>query len=162
MRHPPQCWGSLLKSVQTPEQETWAPTHRQCPAAQTLPPEHMSPQPPQFVALVWRLTHPPPHAARLPAQVAVHTPAEQTSLMRQTLPQAPQLAASLAVSVHWVSHMMSASGQTQAPPTQASPSAHETPQPPQLETLVLVSTHAAPHDIRGSVQATPQVDWSQT
>jgi hypothetical protein len=155
VRHPPQWRGSVVKSVQTPEQDTSALT-------QPLPPEHVSPQPPQFVPLVCRSTHPPPHIVRFPAQATMHTPVEQTSLLRQALPQAPQFVASLTVLVHWVAHRTSAPGQTQAPPAQVSPSAHETPQPPQSETLVLVSTHAAPHEVRGLPHCMTHPDWSKT
>jgi hypothetical protein len=86
--------------VQTPEHATSALGHRQRPVVQTLPPEHVRPQPPQFVELDWRSTHSAPHNERFPSQPMVHTPAEQTSFARQALPHPPQFAASLVVSVH--------------------------------------------------------------
>ena len=158
MRQVPQCCGSLVRSVHTPEQEDCAPGQRHLPVVQTRPPEQLRPQPPQFVSLVWRSTHAPPHDASMPGQLAVHAPAEQTSLTRQVLPQAPQLVASLDVSVHWLAHNVCMPGQTQAPPVQSRPSAHDTPQPPQFVRLVLVSTQAAPQDVRGSLHCEAQVD----
>jgi hypothetical protein len=128
----------------------------------TRPPEQARPQPPQLVELVWRSTQPPPQTTRLPTQLIVHIPDEQTSFTRQTLPHAPQLAASLEVSVHWPAHITATPGHTQEPPAQARPSPHTAPQPPQFETLVFVSTQVAPHARSGSVHCEAHAPWSHT
>ena len=90
--------------MQTPEHAVSAPEQRQRPAVQMRPPEHVRPQPPQLVALVWRSTHAPPHEVRIPTQLGTHAPDEHTSVPRHGLPQAPQFEGSVAVSVHCVAH----------------------------------------------------------
>jgi hypothetical protein len=98
----------------------------------------------------------------LPAQLIVQAPDEQTSFARQAFPHAPQLAASLEVSVHWPAHIMARPGQAQAPPEQTRPCPHAEPQPPQFETLAWVSTQVAPQAVSGAVHWEVQVPWSHT
>jgi hypothetical protein len=92
----------------------------------------------------------------------VQAPFEQTSFTRQTLPHAPQLAASLVVSVHWPAHTASAPEQPHAATWQVSPLAHETPHAPQFSALELVSTQAAPQRVSAAEHEVAQVPWSHT
>jgi hypothetical protein len=88
----------------------WALTQR-APKSQAVP------QAPQLAALVLRSTHvetiPPPgpaavHSVRPPApQPATHAPFWQVVPARHTVPQAPQLASSLAVLVQVVPQRVS-------------------------------------------------------
>jgi hypothetical protein len=148
--------------VQTPPHATSELGQRQCAFVQTRPPEHERPQLPQFAELDCRSTQPEPQTTRLPAQLIVQTPDEQTSFARQAFPHAPQLLGSLDVSAHWPAHITVTPGQTQEPPVQARPSPHAAPHPPQFDTLVLVSTQMAPHAVSGSVHCAAQVPWSHT
>jgi hypothetical protein len=104
--------------VQTPAHDTSVPEQRQCPVAQARPPEQLTPQAPQLEPLVWRSTHAEPHIVRSPTQPIMHMPAEHTWLARQPFPQAPQLAASLVVSTHWLAQSIWVPGQPHVPPVQ--------------------------------------------
>jgi hypothetical protein len=68
------------------------------------------------------------------------------------LPQLPQFALSDDVSTQPVAHLVSPSGQLQAPFSHDVPPAQTTPQPPQLPLSVFTLAHAAPqHDSPASV-----------
>jgi len=74
------------------------------PATQACVGAHATPHAPQFVALVIVSTHDVPQ--RIWPGGQPHTPPVQTSPAPQALPQAPQLAESVATLVHTDAHSM--------------------------------------------------------
>lgn len=62
-------------------------------------------QSPQFLGSALTSTHEPPQFLALPGQLAMHLPPEQTSVLAQVVPQAPQLFGSLSVLTQAPSHL---------------------------------------------------------
>jgi hypothetical protein len=96
-------------------------------------PVHASLQAPQLKPSFDRSTHPPaPHAVS-PGRHAQAEPV-QYSAAAHVVPQLPQFAGSIAVSVHTCvapdGHSVPPEGQTHAPPTQTSPTWHAIPHMP--------------------------------
>ena len=89
--HHPQLLVLLARLTHCPEQLTVPDGQVQTPPKQKVPPEHTSPQPPQSLSSVCRSTHERPHAVKLVAHWAWHTPALQTVVAEgQTLVHNPQ------------------------------------------------------------------------
>jgi len=87
-------------SVQTPLQRVPPPKHTHDPLWHVVPPEHFTPQPPQFALSVCSLTHPLPHCVRGGEHEPVQFPPEQTCPPLHVMPQPPQLLGSEDVSTH--------------------------------------------------------------
>jgi hypothetical protein len=97
----PQLPMLLSRLMHCPEQSTVPDGHVQAPPEQKVPPEHTSPQPPQLLLSVCRSTHELPHAVRLVAHWAWHTPALQTGVADgQTFVHDPQWLASVCSLTH--------------------------------------------------------------
>src|SRR6186713_1516472 len=71
------------------------------------------------------------------------------------LPQPPQFAVSVSVSMQVPSHEVCPSGQAQSPLTQTSPPPQALPQLPQFARLESVSTQVSPHRVCPSGQTQP-------
>jgi hypothetical protein len=87
--HFPQFETSLARSTQAPPQLVLPPEQPHAPAAQVVPPGQVTPQPPQFVLLVWVSVQLAPQSVSAP-QTPVQTPALQVEPGAQTFPQPPQ------------------------------------------------------------------------
>ena len=140
--HIPQLFLSLVTLAQMPLQQVVVPM-------QTLP------QAPQFM-LSEPLTamHAPLHSTS-PAFGHLQTPARQVDGASHTVPQAPQLAASVLVSMHMPSHILPPSAQPHDPETQVSGSAHATPHFPQFALSNMVSTHMSLQQDFGALHGAP-------
>jgi hypothetical protein len=86
------------------------------------------------------------------AHVVLHTPAEQTCMFPQVIPQPPQFRGSLSVFAHEFPQRVPL-GQAHCPVVQTRPVAQRTPQAPQLALLLVRFTHAFPQ----AVSPAPQV-----
>jgi len=75
-----------------------------------------------------------------------HSPSPQLPVA-QTLPQVPQLAASVRVSTHPSGHAVCPGGQTQLPASQAAPSGQAREHSPQWLVLESVSIQSVPHAV---------------
>lgn len=160
---PPQFVALSFRLTQFPWPPKEMPPHCVRPVGQAhvpllhaTPPEQMVPHVPQLRLSVDVSTHvvvfPPkkpvdvhmvsPLLHTTPASAVAHVPPEQTALLRQRLPQPPQLVLSVCVLTHVLPHCMSPAPQEQVPLLQVPPLAHWCPQLPQLSASVLVSTHA--------------------
>jgi hypothetical protein len=102
---------------------------------------HWFPQPPQLKSSVCSTTQSFPHGVSFVAHLDTHLPCEQSSVVRQGAPHAPQLVASVFRSVQPFVHDVLPVGQTHSPPRQVMPWSHATAQPPQFLGLVDRSTH---------------------
>jgi hypothetical protein len=99
--HPPQSTGLLARLTHCPEQFTVPVGHLHAPPEQKVPPEHVSPQPPQFALSFCMSTHALPHAVRLVAHWPWHTPELQNGVAAgQAFPHPPQLLGSVCSSAH--------------------------------------------------------------
>lgn len=128
-------------------------------------PEHLTPQPPQLVGLVFKSDSQP--LAVFPSQsprAISHVPVLQRPMrhagvpprLGHAMPQAPQLAGLV---LRFVSQPLVAipsqsavptahEGATHDPARQIIPAAHATPQPPQLVGFTSTSTHPIEHGVR--------------
>ena len=147
-------------------------TKSHCPSLQIgLPlgtPWQVLPQLPQWVTLLERLTHSPPHLAEPVGQPVSHPPPVQTGKSgpggsSQTFPQEPQFCVSLLVSTQAPLHGFVPSAQLseQTPLEQTSLPLHMLPQPPQLVGSLLVSTQAPPQRAVPPEQRNPHSPWEQ-
>ena len=165
--HPPQFLGSLVVSKQPFGQHFWTPPHGgpplqvivgvHVPERHTSPGLQAIPQPPQLSVSSLVLVHPPGQHFSPPKQggppkhvnVDLHVLATQVSPGAHTLPQPPQLFASLVVSLQPLPQHF-CPGKHGGPPlqvvaglqtlaAQVLPIGQETPQPPQLAGSLVVS-----------------------
>ena len=104
-------------------------TSVQTPSSHDSPVEHLWRQAPQLLTSDLISVSLPKHVM---TSDATHSPDAQICPSPQTLPQAPQLAASLVKLIHLPLQSVVSAGQTQAPSTQFWPSTQASPQAPQL------------------------------
>jgi hypothetical protein len=90
------------------------------------------PQPPQLSGSREVSTHWLVHNTSDDGHETVHTPPTQNCPVAQTVPQAPQLCASLCLSVQTPPQNTSPLGQVHRPETQTCPGAQAAPQAPQF------------------------------
>jgi hypothetical protein len=114
-----------------------------CPVGHRRPVPHDAPAPQGLGMVVPQVT---PSGDGALAQVSEHThaPAVQLCVEVQTVPQAPQLVVSLAVSTHTPLHEVVPEGHRQRPVEHDVPAGQRVPQAPQLFESVAVFTQVVP------------------
>jgi hypothetical protein len=160
--HAPQWEGSDARSTHASPQWPRPIGHWHAPATQVAPSRQEMSQEPQWSASLWTFTHALEQSVSPAPHEDTQAPAEHTSGAPQALPQAPQLAGSLASDVHAEPHKVSSGGQAHVPPTHICPSAHATPHAPQCSTSDPRSTHPPPQAVRLPVQDFAHVPRLQT
>lgn len=129
-----------------------------------MPPVPFPPEAPPALALSPPVPTPPVPSPPVPPP----TPAgsSQTPFVHaeapQLVPQAPQFAGSVLVSVHVPPQEVWPPVQVQTPALHELPGAHGMLQPPQLTTSVSVSTQLFSHWVSPAAQLSVQVPWEQT
>jgi hypothetical protein len=108
---------------------------------------------------VWPVAHTVPPST---GTVLTQTPPEHAWLAPQTVPQPPQLFASVDVSTHVPPHRSSGVAHWHDPDRHVVPPPQTWPQAPQLELSELRSTHPPLHTLRGDVQLALQAPELQT
>jgi hypothetical protein len=84
-----------------------------------------------------------PHSRVPAAHIVLQTPAEQTCMLPQVMPQPPQFLGSLSVLAHEFPQRVPL-GQAHCPAVHTRPAGQRTPQAPQLALLLVRFTHAFP------------------
>ena len=112
---------------------------------QLVPPAQTLPHAPQFELSVFVLTHALPHWVWPGAQLDTHAAFEHTCPLPHLMPQPPQFAASLVVSMQTPLQSCLPAGHRQLPPLQLVPPEQTLPHAPQLVPSDFTSTHALPH-----------------
>jgi hypothetical protein len=135
--HAPQFRVSLAVVTQLPSPPK-RPAHwvspvgqAQVPFMHATPPGHIVPHVPQLRLSVERSTQAIPHSVSPVSQLPLQVPPTQVVPRMHRLPQPPQFAGSVSVSVHDAPQSVLAPHE-QAPPTQSAPFAHCVLQEPQL------------------------------
>jgi hypothetical protein len=136
------------------------------PIVHVVPEGHALPHAPQFIALVWRLTHvadaPLGVQSTSPAghiRAAIQVPETQRWFAIHALPQDPQLLTSLCGLMQpppqAISGAVHITAGAHVPARQTSPAAHARSHMPQLSGLLCVSTHAPPQIISPAMHMGP-------
>jgi hypothetical protein len=131
-------------AVHTPLHRMPPFAHWQEPFWHAVPPEHSTPQPPQFELSDCPSTHAPAHDRDPGPQIVVHLPPEQNWLLPHAIPQPPQLLGSAFSFTHTPLQSVNPGVQTvlHTPTEQTFGAGQTAPHPPQLFGSLFSLTHA--------------------